>query len=179
MGILVETAWLHPLLHLLLNLFHLRLTALFFVFASISLPCNMSSVSFFGVVTSVGKGQGQTAPPQIPPPKPREPRGQGVNSTRAGPGGPLLGKKTWPELRGRSKGAEDVKITASIISCCQWPAPPPLFRFYELAKRWLRLFSSWWLIKFGPSNVNWILEDFSSFFAGKYCFHFALTNLIG
>ena len=68
----------------------------FFVFASISLLCNMSSVSFFGVVTSVGKGQGQTAPPQIPPPKPREPRGQGVNSTRAGPGGPLLEKKRGP-----------------------------------------------------------------------------------
>ena len=89
-------------------------------------------------MTSVGKGQGSTAPPQIPPLGLREPRGQGVNSTRAGPGGPLLGKKRGPSYAA-DPGAEDVKITASITSCCS--TPPPLFRFYELTKRGLRLFS--------------------------------------
>ena len=103
-GILVETSCasclLHPLLHL--ALFHPLLTLSCLPRFLLSFP--ICQVSSFGVVTSVGKGQGSTAPPQIPPLGLREPRGQGVKSTRAGPGGPLLGKKTWPELRGRSRG---------------------------------------------------------------------------
>ena len=77
-------------------------------------------------------------------------------STLLGPaqGDPYWEKNVARVTRPIQGGAEDVKITASIISCCHWPAPPTLFRFYELAKRWLRLFSSWWLIKFGTSNVK-------------------------
>ena len=142
MRVLLETAWLHPLLHVVTPLaetLHLLLTPWSlprFLFLAIC------QGSFFGVVTSVVKGQGQTAPPQIPPlGAGRAPR-SGGQLYSARPRGTLpLGKKTWPELRGRciEGGVEDVKITASITSCCS--TPPPLFRFYELTKRRLRLFS--------------------------------------
>ena len=64
--------------------------------------------------------------------------------------GPAQGELHWEEKRGPSYAAdpwaEDVKIAASITS---GSTPPPVFRFYELTKRWLRLFSRW-LIVSGP-----------------------------
>ena len=98
----------------------LALFNLFLVFASIPLSCPAicQEVSSGFLATRSGTGQGPTAPPQIPPPRVREPRGQGVNSARPAQGDPYLLApslgKTWPELRS-GPAAEDVKINQPLL----------------------------------------------------------------
>ena len=99
----------------------LALFNLFLVFASIPLSCPAicQEVSSGFLATRSGTGQGPTAPPQIPPPRVREPRGQGVNSARPAQGDPYLLApslgKTWPELRS-GPAAEDVKINQPLTT---------------------------------------------------------------
>ena len=142
MRVLLETAWLHPLLHVVTPLLETPPPSPHsLVFASISLFGNMSRLLLW-CCDQCCQGAGLNCPSPNPAPWSWEsPAVRG--STLLGPaqGDPSIGKKTWPELRGRciEGGVEDVKITASITSCCS--TPPPLFRFYELTKRRLRLFS--------------------------------------
>ena len=142
MRVLLETAWLHPLLHVVTPLLETPPPSPHsLVFASISLFGNMSRLLLW-CCDQCCQGAGPNCPSPNPAPWIWEsPAVRG--STLLGPaqGDPSIGKKTWPELRGRciEGGVEDVKITASITSCCS--TPPPLFRFYELTKRRLRLFS--------------------------------------
>ena len=84
----------------------------------LSCPAICQEVSSGFLATRSGTGQGPTAPPQIPPPRVREPRGQGVNSARPAQGDPYLLApslgKTWPELRS-GPAAEDVKINQPLL----------------------------------------------------------------
>ena len=108
------------------------------VFAQISLFGNMSRLLLW-CCDQCCQGAGPNCPSPNPAPWSWEsPAVRG--STLLGPaqGDPSIGKKNVARVT-RPMQVEDVKITASITSCCS--TPPPLFRFYELTKRRLRLFS--------------------------------------